>query len=60
MKARKPYFAIAFLSIIPVSLTCCGNKSNPVNIEDLLIPTFSESQRINIGCFKLCYACFCI
>ena len=52
MKARKPYFAIAFLSIIPVSLTCCGNKSNPVNIEDLLIPTFSESQRINIGAWS--------
>lgn len=50
MKFRKTYL-VASLSIISALLTCCKNKSK-VSVDDLLVPTFSNEQRINIGAWS--------
>ena len=51
MKVRKSYFTIVFLSLVPVLLTCCNNAAQ-VNVDDLLVPTFSSDKRITIGAWS--------
>ena len=49
MKIRKSCLAIISASLISVLLTCCNSNPIQVNVDDLIVPTFSDDKRINIG-----------
>ena len=52
MKGRKLYLAIVISSLVPMLLTFCKKGDVQVNVEDLIVPTFSNDKKINIGAWS--------
>lgn len=52
MKGRKLYLAIVISSLVPMLLTYCKKGDVQVNVEDLIVPTFSSDKKINIGAWS--------